>query len=300
MAVVDRTRSDGDRDDAEGRMPLLDHLRELRNRLVKAVIAIAVGAVVAWFFYEPVFSFLKSPVQAIVDDAQAKGLDLRLVLTGVTEAFTLQVRVSAIAGVVLASPVWIYQIWAFVTPALHRHERRYTVAFLAAAVPLFLAGVAVAFWVMPKGMYLLFGFTPEGVGNYLPVDTYLSFLIRTLLVFGLGFLAPVFIVALNLLGVLSAANIRAAWQWTILGVFLFAAVATPTGDPITMTLLAVPILVLMAAAFGIAYLNDRRRARRSTEPDYADLDDDEGSAIATPEDIDAPTAVDDPSDRGES
>lgn len=297
MAVVDRTRGERDRGDAEGRMPLLDHLRELRNRLVKSAIAIAVGTVVAWFFYQPIFEFLKSPVQAIVDDAQARGLDLRLVLTGVTEAFTLQVRVSAIAGVVLASPVWIYQLWAFVTPALHRHERRYTVAFLATAVPLFLAGVAVGFWVMPKGMYLLFGFTPEGVGNYLPVDTYLSFLIRTLLVFGLGFLAPVFIVALNLLGVLSAANLRAAWRWTVLGVFLFAAVATPTGDPITMTLLAVPILVLMAVAFGIAYVNDRRRARRSTEPDYASLDDDEASAITTPEDVEAPTPIDDADDR---
>ncbi len=271
----------------------MGHLRELRSRLFKAFLAIAVGAVVGWVFYDPLFEFLKSPVQRIVDDAQRQGLDLRLVLTGVTQAFTLQVRVSVMAGVVLAAPVWIYQLWAFVTPGLHRHERRYAFAFLAAAVPLFFAGIAVAFLVLPKGMALLFGFTPEGVGNYLPVDTYLSFLIRTVLVFGLGFLLPVFIVGLNLVGVLSADNLRNTWRWTVLGVFLFAAVATPTGDPITMALLALPILVLMGVAFVIAYLNDRRRARRSDEPDYDALDDDAASPIDRPDEIEAPSTVDD-------
>ena len=271
----------------------MGHLRELRSRLFKAFLAIAVGAVVGWVFYDPLFEFLKSPVQRIVDDAQRQGLDLRLGLTGVTQAFTLQVRVSVMAGVVLAAPVWIYQLWAFVTPGLHRHERRYAFAFLAAAVPLFFAGIAVAFLVLPKGMALLFGFTPEGVGNYLPVDTYLSFLIRTVLVFGLGFLLPVFIVGLNLVGVLSADNLRNTWRWTVLGVFLFAAVATPTGDPITMALLALPILVLMGVAFVIAYLNDRRRARRSDEPDYDALDDDAASPIDRPDEIEAPSTVDD-------
>jgi sec-independent protein translocase protein TatC len=168
--------------------------------------------------------------------------------------------------------------------------------FVAAATPLFLAGVAVGYTMLPKALGLLLGFTPESLTNLPTVDNYLSFVIRMLLVFGIGFLLPVFVVALNFVGVISADNIRNTWRWTIIGVLVFAAVATPTGDPITMSLLAAPILLLMAGAFGIAYLNDRRRARRSTELGYADLDDDEASPIAAPERIDAPAELDLPDD----
>lgn len=293
MAIVNRTRRERAGRDPEGRMPLTEHLRELRNRLVKAFLAIAVFAVLGWIYYEPIFSFLTEPIDRVMEDAKARGLDLRLTLTGVTEAFTLQVRVAAMAGVVLASPVWIYQLWAFVTPGLHRHEKRYTIAFVAAAVPLFVAGMATAWWMLPKGLYLLFGFTPSNVSNYISVDTYLSFMIRMMLVFGLGFLAPVFVLALNFVGILSARNIRNSWRWTIMGVLVFAAVATPDGNPINMLLLALPMLVLLAGAFGIAALNDRRRARASEAIDYDDLDDDTASPVAAPERIDAPTALDD-------
>lgn len=296
MAIVNRTRHERTRRDPEGRMPLTEHLRELRNRLVKAFLAIGVAAVVGWIYYQPIFSFLTAPIEKVMEDAKDRGLDLRLTLTGVTEAFTLQVRVSAMAGVVLASPVWIYQLWAFVTPGLHRKERRYTVAFVAAAVPLFLAGMATAWWMLPKGLYLLFGFTPSNVSNYISVDTYLSFMLRMMLVFGLGFLAPVFVLALNFVGVLSARNIRNSWRWTIMGVLVFAAVATPDGNPINMLLLATPMLLLLTAAFGIAAVNDRRRARGSEAIDYGDLDDDDASPVAAPERIDAPSAVDDPDD----
>ena len=123
--------------------------------------------------------------------------------------------------------------------------------------------MATAWWMLPKGLYLLFGFTPSNVSNYISVDTYLSFMIRMMLVFGLGFLAPVFVLALNFVGILSARNIRNSWRWTIMGVLVFAAVATPDGNPINMLLLALPMLVLLAGAFGIAALNDRRRARAS-------------------------------------
>ena len=275
-------------------MPLMAHLRELRSRLVKSVIAISIGAVVGWIFYEPIFDFIVAPLTDVADDLAAKGLKVELTLTSVTSPFTLQVRISALAGIVLASPVWIYQLWAFVTPGLHKHEKRYAYAFMFTSVPLFLAGMGVALWVLPKGLALLIGFTPEQVSNLLGVDTYLSFLIRTMLVFGIGFLVPIFVVALNLVGILSADAIRRSWRWTILAVFLFGAIATPTGDPLSMMLLAGPMLVLILIAFGLCLLNDRRRSRRSTEPDYDSLSDDEASPLGGPDDDEGTTPIDPP------
>ena len=275
-------------------MPLMEHLRELRSRILKSFIAILIGAIIGWIYYEPIFDFIIAPLKEVAADLDAKGLTVQLTLTSVTSPFTLQIRISAMAGVVLASPVWIYQIWAFITPGLHKHERRYAYAFLFTAVPLFLAGIGVALWVLPKGLALLIGFTPVGVDNLLPVDTYLSFLVRTMIVFGIGFLVPIFIVGLNLVGILPANAIRRSWRWTILAVFLFGAIATPTGDPLSMMLLAGPMLILILIAFGICLLNDRRRRRRSSEPDYDALSDDEASSIGGPDDVGGVTPIDDP------
>ena len=277
-----------------GAMPLMDHLRELRARIFKSFLAILAGSVVGWIYFDQIFDFMIAPLKSAASDLAAKGLTVELTFTSVTAPFTLQVRIAAMAGVVLASPIWIYQIWAFITPGLLKRERRYAYAFLLTAVPLFLAGVAAALWVLPKGLELLIGFTPESVSNLLPVDTYLTFLVRTMIVFGIGFLVPIFIVALNLIGVLSANAIRRSWRWTVLAVFLFGAIATPTGDPISMMLLAGPMLLLILIAFGICLLNERRRARRSSEPDYDSLADDEASPIGGPDDIDGVDPVDGP------
>lgn len=271
-------------------MPLMAHLRELRSRLFKGLLAIGLGAVVGWVYYTQIFEFITAPVTDVAEQLRAEGYNVELTLTGVTQAFTLQLRIAFLSGIVLASPFWIYQIWAFITPGLYRNERRYAMLFVAAAVPLFLAGVAVALWVLPKGLELLIGFTPQSVSNLLSVDTYLSFLIRTVIVFGIGFLTPIFIVGLNLVGILSADAIRRSWRWTVLAVFLFGAIATPTGDPLSMMLLAGPMLVLILAAFGICLLNDRRRARRRKELGYDDLSDDEAAPIDAPTPIDTPDA----------
>jgi sec-independent protein translocase protein TatC len=269
----------------------MDHLRELRSRIFKSLIAISIGAVVGWIYFDEIFAWMVDPLKSIANDLAAKGLTVELTLTSVTAPFTLQLRISAMAGVVLASPIWIYQIWAFITPALHKRERRYAYAFIFTAVPLFLAGVVAALWVLPKGLQLLIGFTPESVSNLLPVDTYLMFLVRTMIVFGIGFLIPIFIVALNMIGVLSADAIRRSWRWTVLAVFLFGAIATPTGDPLSMMLLAGPMLVLILIAFSICLLNDRRRARRSSEPDYDSMSDDEASPIGGAGDIDGVSPI---------
>lgn len=268
-------------------MPLTEHLRELRSRLVKSGLAIAIGMVVGWVYYAQLFDWLSAPFMGAVEQAKAEGREVTLALTGVADPFVLQMQVAAVAGVVLAAPVWLYQLWRFVTPGLHRHERRWALGFVAVAFPLFLSGVALAYAVLPLGLQVLLGFTPDNVENIVSVDRYLSFFLRTVLVFGVGFLLPLLLVLLNFAGVLSGRRLLSWWRWIIVGVVLFAAVATPTGDPINLLLLAGPILLLVAAAVGVSLLNDRRRARRrraAGELDYSTLDDDEISPLDDPVD----------------
>lgn len=261
-------------------MPLTDHLRELRSRLVKSGIAIALGMVIGWIYYPQLFAWLSAPFMGVVDQAREEGRDVTLALTGVADPFVLQMQVAAVAGLVLSAPIWLYQLWRFVTPGLHRHERRWGLGFVAVATPLFLGGVALAYTVLPLGLEVLLGFTPENVENIVSVDRYLSFFLRTILVFGVGFLVPLLLVLLNFAGVLTGKRLMSWWRWIIIGVIVFAAVATPTGDPINLLLLAGPVLLLVAIAVGVSLLNDRRRARRGDrEPDYDAYDDDEVSPL---------------------
>jgi len=263
-------------------MPLTEHLRELRSRLVKSGIAIAIGMVVGWVYYPELFAWLSAPFMGAVEQAQEEGREVTLALTGVADPFVLQMQVAAVAGVVLAAPVWLYQLWRFVTPGLHKHERRWAIGFVAVAFPLFLGGVALAYAVLPLGLQVLLGFTPDNVENIVSVDRYLSFFLRTVLVFGVGFLVPLLLVLLNFAGVLSGRRLVSWWRWIIVAVILFAAVATPTGDPINLMLLAGPILLLVAVAVGVCLLNDRRRARRRVrngEADFSQYDDDETSPL---------------------
>jgi sec-independent protein translocase protein TatC len=262
-------------------MPLTEHLRELRSRLVKSGIAIALGMVVGWIYYDQLFTWLSAPFNDVIEQARTQGRTVILALTGVADPFVLQMQIAAVAGIILSSPVWLYQLWRFVTPGLHRNERRWGLGFVAVAVPLFLAGVALAYAVLPLGLQVLFGFTPDGVENIVAVDRYLSFFIRMVLVFGVGFLVPLLLVLLNFAGVLSGKRLLSWWRWIIISVMVFAAVATPTGDPINLMLLAGPIYILVMIAVVIALLNDRRRARRrgGSEPNYDDLGDDETSPL---------------------
>ncbi len=271
-----RRRRTGSAGDAS--MPLVDHLRELRSRLVKACLAIVVGMVVGWIYYDAIFAWLSAPFEAVVDEARAQGRDITLALTGVADPFVLQLQIAAVTGLLLSSPVWLYQLWRFVTPGLRRHERRWAVAFVAVAVPLFASGVLLAYVVLPYGLELLFGFTPQNVENIVAVDRYLSFFIRMVIVFGVGFLAPLLLVLLNFAGILTGKRLLSWWRWIIFITFIFAAVATPTGDPINMLLLAGPILVLMTIAIGICLGNDKRRERKG-RANYDEWDDDEASPL---------------------
>lgn len=284
MAIDERVRVEATGRDAA--MPLTSHLRELRRRILRAGIAVAAGMVVGWVYYPQVFAWLSTPFMGAVEEAQADGRQVTLALTGVADPFIMQMQVAAVAGVVLSAPIWLYQLWRFVTPGLHKNERRWALGFAALATPLFMGGVFLAYTVLPFGLRILLDFTPANVENIVSVDRYLSFFLRTVLIFGIGFLAPLLLVLLNFAGVLQGRRLLSWWRWIIISVLLFSAIATPTGDPINLSLLAGPILLLVAVAILVCLLNDRRRARRKHQgPSFGDVDDDSLSEIDPTEPI---------------
>lgn len=243
----------------EGRMPLREHIRELRNRVLLASGGVLLGAVAGWIWYPKVFEVLQQPVVGF--GAERDEL-IALNFSGVATPLDLRLKVALFVGVLLTSPWWIYQLWAFITPALTRRERWYTLGFVGAAVPLFLAGGGLAWWVLPKAVHLLVGLTPVDAVNVIDAQTYLGFVMRMVLAFGLAFLLPVLMVALTLAGVARAGTWWAGWRWAVLLGFVFAAIATPTGDAVSMFALGVPICALYFAAVGACAIVDRRRERR--------------------------------------
>ncbi|MFJ4817129.1 twin-arginine translocase subunit TatC [Streptomyces sp. NPDC088801] len=277
--------------DPEGRMPLAEHLRELRNRLVKSLLAILVTTIVAAFFYKDIIQFFTDPIFDAVGCQYsfaelAKGTEetqcARIVQNGLLSPFTLALTVSLSSGVALAAPVWLYQLWAFVAPGLHRHEKKYSLSFVAAGFPLFLLGGYFAYWSLPKMASVMLEFSIIGSDNQLPLDDLLQLVMRMIIVFGLSFELPLLLVMLNFGGVLSGKKIAGWWRGMIMGITLFAAIATPSTDPISMLALAGPIWVMYFGASAIALANDRRRARR----DASGPDDDEASELdLTPDDI---------------
>ena len=269
----------------DGSMTLLEHLHELRKRLFRAVLAIAVAAVVSAFFYDQLVALLRAPFDSAVQElADERDIDARLTFTDVAGPFTLTLKTSLVAGLVIASPVWLWQIWAFIVPGLHRRERRWSMVFAAVASPLFIGGVVLGYYVLPKGLGILLDFTPVEVSNFVGLDTYLVFIMRMLLVFGVAFEIPLFVILLNLAGVVSGRALGEHRSWIIIGTFVFAAVATPSTDPISMLFLAVPMTALFMLSEVIARLVDRRRAR--AEGAYDTYADDEASPIDAPPDAD--------------
>ncbi|MFG2091324.1 MULTISPECIES: twin-arginine translocase subunit TatC [unclassified Spirillospora] len=257
-------------------MPLLEHLRELRNRLIKAILGLVLGAIVGWILFEPIWDFLKQPYTRIPAEHCLEG-KCDLVVHGIFDGFFVRLKVSLMVGAVLSSPVWLYQLWAFVAPGLYNKERRWTYVFLAAAVPLFCLGAALAYVTMDKGLEIFIGLAPGDTTVLVGVQDYLGYAQAMLFIFGLTFELPLFVVMLNLAGVLTHERIRKSRRMLVFGVFVFAAIATPSQDPFTMLALALPTIVLFEVAELIAFLHDRRRAR---EPDpYEGLADDEVSPL---------------------
>ncbi|CAL9386756.1 Sec-independent protein translocase protein TatC [Streptomyces sp. enrichment culture] len=247
-------------------MPLVEHLRELRNRLAKAVLAIVVVSVIAAFYSEQLMQFLAEPVPKCDSLTNSDGGNCAIVsFNTLTSPFTTTIKVSLMAGLVVSSPVWLYQLWAFVAPGLHRHEKKYTYVFTAAAVPLFAGGALLSYVILPVSIKVLLSLTPGGSANILSLDEVLDFTIRMVLVFGLAFELPLLLIMLNMVGIVSGRRMAGWWRGVVMGVFIFGAVATPTTDPVGMLALSGPIVVLYFVAVGFSLLNDRRRARKESE-----------------------------------
>lgn len=256
-------------------MTLAEHFREFRRRLLVSAIAVLLAAVVAAFYYAEVFEFLSEPFDAYKRDNPE--ITVSLNFAEATAALSNFLSVSIFVGVIAASPVWLYQLWAFVVPGLTRKEKRVAFGFVAATLPLFLMGVTLAYLVLPTSLAILYGFSPPGTSNIQQVSTYISFVMRFILVFGIGFLFPVVLVLLNTLGVLSARRLIRGWRVAVLLIFLFAAIATPTGDPFTMFVFAAPLTVLYFGAWALCRVLDKRR--EASRPDWLDVSDTEASPL---------------------
>ena len=242
-----------------------------------AVLAILIGSIVGWIIYPEAFEFLKQPyVDGIAPLLERRGFDATLVLSGgVGSAFSFRLKFALVIGLVISSPIWIAQIWAFILPALHHNERRWAYLLTAVGAPLFAGGVAVGYLVLPKGIEVLVSFAPDSVDVLLTLGDYLNFVVRTVLVFGIAAQIPVVVVMLNRLGVVSGRQLAKARPWTVIGIFVFAAIATPSTDPLTMLFLAVPMTILYLVSEVIARVTDRRKAKAVP----AEMPDDEASPL---------------------
>ena len=245
-------------------MSLSGHLKELRNRLFWSSIFLVAGSIAGWFMFDAVFAELQRP---IVELSKEAGSNATINFPTVVSAFDVRLQVSIFLGVMMSSPVWLFNIWSFITPGLKKKERKYTIWFVVVAVPLFLAGTALAWASLPTFVQVLVGFTPAGSANVINASDYILFTIRILLVFGIAFVLPVVLVLLNFAGVVTAQNILKSWRMAIFVSAVVGAIATPVAEPMAMFLLMVPLLILYFVAAGVATLHDKRLARKSAQID---------------------------------
>jgi sec-independent protein translocase protein TatC len=270
-------------------MTLVAHLTELRNRIAKALLALALGTIVGFLWYDHgLLTFLTEPYCALPPGFRFQGDEsCRLVVLDVFGGVLLRLKIGLIAGAVLSAPFWLYQLWAFITPGLKRNERRYTVGFVVASTLLFAAGAFLAWFTLRKGLELLLSLAGSEVAFQLTAPDYLGFVISLLIAFGLSLELPLVAVALNLVGILSHAALSRSRRWIFFLTIVFAAFVTPTQDPFTMLAMAIPMILLFETAIQIARVVDKRRAKRADVEHFHDLGDDEASPLdARPSSLD--------------
>jgi sec-independent protein translocase protein TatC len=268
------------RQDPEGRMPLMDHLRELRNRLVKSILVIILGMIVALVFSDQTLNIVARPFCSAVINGHA-GCHVvgdQLVINGVFDSFFLRIKIAFFFALIGTCPVWLYQLWAFIAPGLYGREKKWAYLFTVTAVPLFAGGAVLAYVVMDRGLHYLLNLAPQNSLVLPSWDTYLSYFTGMLLGFGIVFELPLVIVMLNMAGILTHERFREWRRMMIFAIFLISGIVNPSPDPWTMLILGGLAVVLVEVAEIFVYFNDKRRARLHPDP-YTDLADDELSPL---------------------
>ncbi|MEV4278291.1 twin-arginine translocase subunit TatC [Actinoplanes xinjiangensis] len=284
---------------SDGSMTLIEHVRELRNRLFFAAVGLVAGLIVGYILSQPTFDLLKEPYCSLPGATDANGVCKEFVQLSPATGFVIRLKIALWVGIVVSAPVWLYQLWAFIAPGLHRHERKWAYVFVALAAPLFAGGAILAYTVVDKGLEFLLDAGVTGAGTTLEASAYVDFVTSMILLFGVAFEFPLALLMLNFTGVTSARRLLSWWRTVVFLSFAFAAVATPDPGPFGMTLLAAALSALYFIACGVAFLNDKRKGRGKEI--YAGLDDDaiselpeERVPVGASDPIEAPTAIDSP------
>ncbi|MGZ4550430.1 MAG: twin-arginine translocase subunit TatC [Blastococcus sp.] len=263
-------------------MSLVAHLTELRNRVAKALLALLIATAIAfWWYQHGLGTFIRAPYCGLPAHLRygGSGAPCGLLVTDVFGGVFIRLKVAFLAGAVLSAPFWLYQLWAFITPGLKRNEKRYGIAFVVASTSLFALGAVLAYISLSAGLKLLLGLAGNGVIVALTAQDYIGFVLSLLVAFGVSFEVPLIAVALNLVGILSHRVLSRSRRWIFFLTLVFAAVITPTQDPFTMLLMAVPMIALFEIAIQIARVVDKRRVRRADVESFHDLADDEASPL---------------------
>lgn len=248
-------------DDSEGRMSLVSHLIELRSRLVKSVLAVIVGAVLAWIFYPQIFDLLINPYCNTVQD----GKECALYQTDPLEGFSVRLKLAGYGGIALAMPVILWQVWRFVTPGLYDHEKRYAIPFVASAVTLFVMGASLAYYTLPQALGFLVNVGGEDLEQIFSPAKYFQLITYMMLAFGIGFEFPILLIFLQLAGILSSDRLRSWRRYAIVGIVVVVAVITPSGDPYSLMVLSIPMYLFYEVSILIGRLIGRKKRRTDEE-----------------------------------
>ncbi len=244
-------------------MSLAGHLSELRMRLIRSILAIALGAAAILAFYDPVLRFLTKPYRDLCDDRADFNCDGSLFALGPLDGLTARMKIAGYGGLVIALPVLLWQLWRFIVPALNKKEKKYTIPFIGSSVVLFVGGCALAYWTLSRALEFLISWSGTEVNQAFQITKYVSLVILMVLAFGVGFLSPLLIVFLQLVGVLTPRTLIKQWRIAIVAIFFMAAIITPSGDPITLMALGLPLTLLYFVAILIGFIATRKRARNS-------------------------------------